>query len=65
MTDSNRWLAEAVVTRDLDRVKPDMGAAGFRINDARSNAGGARQVKDTTPPSPPATTRRGRRSLRT
>lgn len=49
MIDPQQWLAEAVVTRDLDRIKADMSAAGFRINDARGNVGGARQVKDTTP----------------
>lgn len=49
MTDPQQWLAEAVVTRDLDRIKADMSAARFRINDARGNVGGARQVKDTSP----------------
>ena len=49
MTEPARWLADAVVTRDLDRIKPDMAAAGFRINDARSNVTGARMVSTTTP----------------
>jgi len=31
----SRWLREALVTRDLQRVKPNMAAGGERINDAR------------------------------
>lgn len=30
--------------RDLDRIKPDMAAAGFRINDARANVKAARKI---------------------
>ena len=32
---SSDWLTEAIATRDLERVAPNMGAAGERINDAR------------------------------
>ena len=31
----SRWLPEALATHDLQRVKPNMAAAGERINDAR------------------------------
>lgn len=47
--DPSRWLAEAVVTRDLDRVRPDMNAAGSRINDARSNVKAARTISAESP----------------
>lgn len=32
-----KWLAEALATRDLDRLEPNMAAAGDRVNDARSH----------------------------
>ncbi|WP_423919704.1 hypothetical protein [Candidatus Poriferisodalis sp.] len=44
------WLAEAIATRDLERVKPNMGAAGERVNDARRHIRSARMLAedDTT-----------------
>ena len=44
------WLAEALATRDLERVKPNMGAAGERVNDARRHVRSARLLAedDTT-----------------
>ncbi|WP_420444948.1 hypothetical protein [Candidatus Poriferisodalis sp.] len=44
------WLAEAIATRDLQRVKPNMGAAGERLNDARRHVRSARILAedDTT-----------------
>lgn len=33
--ETRRWLADAIATRDLDRLKPNMAAAGDRVNDAR------------------------------
>lgn len=47
MTD---WLAEAIATRDLERVRPNMGAAGERVNDARRHIRSARLLAedDTT-----------------
>ncbi|MDE0217234.1 MAG: hypothetical protein OXN79_11745, partial [bacterium] len=29
------WLTEAIATRDIERVKANLGAAGERVNDAR------------------------------
>lgn len=43
-SDAARWLAEGLRTRDLDRIKPDMAAAGYRINDARANVKAARTI---------------------
>ena len=44
------WLAEAIATRRLERVKANMGAAGERINDARRHVASARKLaeSDTT-----------------
>ena len=44
------WLAEAIATRDLERVKANMGAAGERVNDARRHVRSARLLAedDTT-----------------
>jgi HEPN domain-containing protein len=44
------WLAEAIATRDLERVKPNMGAAGERVSDARRHVRSARLLAedDTT-----------------
>lgn len=36
----DQWLTEALATRDLERVQPNMGAAGDRINDARRHIAG-------------------------
>lgn len=40
------WLTEALATRDLERVKPDMAAAGHRINEATSHIRSARILAD-------------------
>lgn len=40
------WLSEALATRDLERVRPNMGAAGERINDARRHVRSARLLAD-------------------
>lgn len=40
------WLAGATATRDLERVKPNMGAAGHRVNDARRHVRSARLLAD-------------------
>ncbi|MYB08831.1 MAG: HEPN domain-containing protein [Acidimicrobiia bacterium] len=44
------WLAEAVATRDIERVKANLGAAGERVNDARRHIRSARLLAedDTT-----------------
>lgn len=36
------WLRDALATRDLERLKPNKGAAGERINDARRHVASAR-----------------------
>ncbi len=38
------WLSESLATRDLERVKPDMAAAGHRINEAASHVRSARTL---------------------
>ena len=43
---ADRWLAEAMATRDLDRVQPNMAAAGERVNDARRHLRSARLLAD-------------------
>lgn len=43
------WLAEAVATRDVERVKPNMGAAGDRVNDARRHVRSARLLSVDDP----------------
>jgi hypothetical protein len=40
----DQWLSEALATRDLERVQPNMGAAGDRINDARHHVRSARML---------------------
>lgn len=40
------WLVEALATRDLERVKPNMGAAGERVNDASRHVRSARLLAD-------------------
>ena len=47
--DRRRWLADAIATRDLDRLKPNMAAAGDRVNDARRHVRSARQLADDDP----------------
>ncbi|WP_419554269.1 HEPN domain-containing protein [Candidatus Poriferisodalis sp.] len=44
------WLAEAIATRRIERVKANMGAAGEHINDARRHVVSARKLaeSDTT-----------------
>ncbi len=44
------WLTEALALRTLERVAPNMGAAGERINDARRHISSARLLAedDTT-----------------
>lgn len=45
----DRWLTEALATRDLDRVQPNMGAAGDRVNDARRHVRSARLLASEDP----------------
>jgi hypothetical protein len=47
--DPTAWLTEALATRDLDRIQPDMAAAGNRINDARATVKAARTVQSDAP----------------
>lgn len=58
------WLAEAIATRDVERVKPNMGAAGDRVNDARRHVRSARllSVDDPTLAMAHVMTRSARRS---
>lgn len=44
--DAAQWLTEALATRDLDRLKPNMAAGGERINDARRHIRSARSLAD-------------------
>ena len=44
--DPAKWLAEALATRGLDRLKPNMAAGGERINDARRHIRSARSLAD-------------------
>ena len=46
---SKAWLADALATRDLERVRPNMGAAGERINDARRHVRSARLIAEDDP----------------
>lgn len=43
------WLAEALATRAIDRIRPDMDAAGTRINDARATVKAARAIVSVSP----------------
>jgi hypothetical protein len=43
---NSSWLREALATRDIDRVTPNMAAAGERINDARNHVRSARRLTD-------------------
>jgi len=47
--DRDQWLAEALATRDLDRIQPNMPAAGDRINDARRHVRSARLLAADDP----------------
>ena len=49
MTSPNAWLTEALATRDLERVAPNMAAAGDRVNDARRHVQSARRLGDDDP----------------
>lgn len=40
------WLAEAIATRDVERIRANMGAAGERVNDARRHVRSARLLAD-------------------
>ena len=43
---SARWLADAIATGEFERVRPNMGAAGERVNDARRHVHSARVLAD-------------------
>ena len=43
---TTEWLAEALATRDLERVRASMASAGERINDARRHIRSARLLAD-------------------
>lgn len=43
------WLPEALAIRDLDRVAPNMPAAGERVNDARRHIRSARLLAGDDP----------------
>jgi hypothetical protein len=45
-SNGDRWLEEALATRDLERVQANMAAAGERINDARRHVRSARRLAD-------------------
>jgi hypothetical protein len=45
----NQWLREALATRDLDSIQPNMAAAGDRVNDARRHVRSARLLADDDP----------------
>lgn len=47
--DGRQWLAEALATRDLERLKPNMAAAGERLNDARRHLRSARALAENDP----------------
>ncbi len=40
------WLAEALATLDIERVKANLGAAGERVNDARRHIHSARLLAE-------------------
>jgi cellobiose-specific phosphotransferase system component IIA len=44
--DAARWLGEAIALGDLERVPPNMSAAGERINDARRHVRSARTIAE-------------------
>jgi hypothetical protein len=45
-SDAGRWLGEAIALGDLERISPNMGAAGERINDARRHVRSARTLAE-------------------
>lgn len=45
-TEGAAWLRAAITTRDLDRIQPNMGAAGDRVNDARRHVRSARLLAE-------------------
>ena len=47
--DSGRWLAEAIATHDLERLKPSMSAGAERVNTARRHVRSARALADDDP----------------
>lgn len=47
--EQDQWLTEALATRDLERVQPNMGAAGDRVNDARRHVRSARRLASDDP----------------
>lgn len=49
MTQPSSWLIEAIATRDLERLVPNMAAAGDRINDARRHVRSARALAADDP----------------
>lgn len=49
MTSRDAWLTEALATSDLERVAPNMAAAGDRVNDARRHVQSARRLGDDDP----------------
>lgn len=50
MSDSgSEWFTEALATRDIERVEPNMGAAGERVNDARRHIRSARLLAEDDP----------------
>jgi len=49
VTAGDTWLKDALATRDLERVTPNMGAAGERITDARRHVGSARALAESDP----------------
>jgi hypothetical protein len=46
---SDHWLTEALATRDLDQVQPNMPAAGERITQARRHVRSARLLAEDDP----------------
>jgi len=50
LTDAARaWLAEAVATKDLEKVQANMPVAGIRIGDARNHVRSARMLAGDDP----------------
>jgi hypothetical protein len=47
--EQDQWITEALATRDLDRIQPNMAAAGDRINDARRHVRSARLLASEDP----------------
>jgi hypothetical protein len=47
--DRGKWLTEALATRDIDRLAPNMAAAGDRVNDAHRHIQSARAIASDDP----------------